>query len=124
MEDALSDAKLDLRVSTRKEQQTESVSSSLRERNRDLREKLKAAEEMVSNKTKAEDDLKEQLKALESELERGRSQIDRAEKSHQVSFKHTTYLKYLPSKRLPAYLLIIEHPIEDNKKKISPLPCL
>ncbi|GFT00684.1 hypothetical protein NPIL_303761 [Nephila pilipes] len=83
-ENALSEAKLDLRVSVRKEQQSENLSSSLRERNKELREKLKATEDELSEKTKSEEDLQEHLKTLQRTVANVKEEIRQHEKSYEI----------------------------------------
>ncbi|GIY55189.1 hypothetical protein CEXT_373211 [Caerostris extrusa] len=83
-DDALSEAKLDLRVSARKEKQAESVTSSLRERNKELREKLKMSEDKLAEKIKSEEDLQEQLKSLQNTISRIKEEVQQNEKSYEI----------------------------------------
>ncbi|GFQ97107.1 hypothetical protein TNCT_612931, partial [Trichonephila clavata] len=83
-EDALSEAKLDLRVSARKEQQSENLASSLRERNKELREKLKATEVKLSEKVKSEEDLQDRLETLQRTIAKLKEEIRQQEKSYEI----------------------------------------
>ncbi|CAL1290237.1 unnamed protein product [Larinioides sclopetarius] len=83
-EDELSLVKLDLRVSARKEQQAESMTSSLRERNKELREKLRAAEDKLSKQMKTEEDLQEQLKSLQTTVDKIKEEIVHNEKAYEI----------------------------------------
>ncbi|XP_055940055.1 citron Rho-interacting kinase-like [Argiope bruennichi] len=83
-EDELSEVKLDLRVSTRKEQQAESVTSSLRERNKELREKLRTTEEKLTKQIKIEEDLQEQLNSLQSTVTKIKEEIIQNEKAYEI----------------------------------------
>ncbi|GFW95533.1 hypothetical protein TNCV_1722332 [Trichonephila clavipes] len=83
-EDALSEVKLDLRVSARKEQQSENLASSLRERNKELREKLKATEDKLSEKMKSEEDLQERLETLQRAIAKLKEEIRQQEKTYEI----------------------------------------
>lgn len=84
-EAALSEAKLDLRISNRKEQQTDSITSSLRDRNKELREKIKSLEETIDEKIKAENELREKINSLEVQLSKSIKEADDKQKRLEVT---------------------------------------
>ncbi|XP_054717989.1 citron Rho-interacting kinase-like [Uloborus diversus] len=84
-ENALSEVKLDLKISTRKEQQAEALVSSLRERNKDLREQIRQLEDTIMEKTKAEDVLMQQLESLKQEVLEKTELLQKKEKTFEIN---------------------------------------
>lgn len=84
-ESELSEMKLELRSSLRKQQQAEDVSSVLRDSNKSLREKLYISEKSLYEKSKIEEELKDELKKLNQEIASSQKEVLENENLYQIS---------------------------------------